>query len=259
MTQASDETRQNGAYESIGYKRKDNNNITVHIGKGLFIPETNFNIMLNSSSPSVFVRNASRVVFGEDVLLCSTVTGKHSNRSKKKGAIPAPTPLNPSGLDLIHGQHDYSYTVTLAMFLIYDPYACFLKYFLNMEKFNHLTEMQKLYHLNSVSNYVGALISELKKEKRVAGKNAKKNSAIEENCNAEEENYIDEEDRDNVSEKDEDNIDEDHQSIVVDEEHANDFGEKDEENSDDKYYSSDTETVLNEVELDFNVKKLHSM
>ncbi|KAK0169502.1 hypothetical protein PV328_011959 [Microctonus aethiopoides] len=171
MTQASDETRQNGAYESIGYKRKDNNNITVHIGKGLFIPETNFNIMLNSSSPSVFVRNASRVVFGEDVLLCSTVTGKHSNRSKKKGAIPAPTPLNPSGLDLIH--------------------------------------------------------------------------AIEENFNAEEENSIDEEDRDNVSEKDEDNIDEDHQSIVVDEEHANDFGEKDEENSDDKYYSSDTETVLN--------------
>lgn len=60
---------------------------------------------MNKSKPSLFVKDLARHLFGKEILLESTVTGKLSNRSKNMGdhGKSDPKPLDPTLLSSLRG------------------------------------------------------------------------------------------------------------------------------------------------------------
>lgn len=64
-------------------------NLQRHIGRDVWLQSSIYNnIIIKSDTPQKFVGNVVTSVFGEEVLLRSTVTGRSSNRSKKNKSIP---------------------------------------------------------------------------------------------------------------------------------------------------------------------------
>lgn len=62
-----------------------------------------FNALMNLNKPSIFVKNLARYLFGKEVLISSTVTGKESNRTKTKNIDSNLTPLDASLLATLRG------------------------------------------------------------------------------------------------------------------------------------------------------------
>ena len=55
----------------------------IHIGRGQRLSSSAYsNILINSRTPCQFVGNTLTAVFGEDILVKSTVTGRKSNRNR---------------------------------------------------------------------------------------------------------------------------------------------------------------------------------
>ncbi|KAH0558762.1 hypothetical protein KQX54_000524, partial [Cotesia glomerata] len=55
----------------------------VFIGNDQWVTEDYFATMMASSKISTFIDYAARYIFGDEILLKSTVSGRRSNRSKK--------------------------------------------------------------------------------------------------------------------------------------------------------------------------------
>lgn len=96
---------QGSQFVSIGYDDVESNK--THLGNNKWMPTKLFNAVMNNNKPSVFVKDLARYLFGTEILIKSTVTGKPSNRSKNKlenKNITNPEPLDPTLLTTLRGE-----------------------------------------------------------------------------------------------------------------------------------------------------------
>ncbi|XP_034935245.1 uncharacterized protein [Chelonus insularis] len=151
----------NGNFPPIGDDDKDNK--STHIGGGESIPTTTYKLMMSEKKPSVFVRDAAKVLFGEEILRISTITGKLSNRSRKSQKLKMEQKkLDPRLLNILED---------------------FTTHYSNQLKFSEMSSVERNGHIYKIGTYMGGLISELKSKSSPSNGKDKSNEENKENEN----------------------------------------------------------------------------
>ncbi|KAJ8678865.1 hypothetical protein QAD02_014652 [Eretmocerus hayati] len=132
----------------------------VHVGRDQWIPRKKWVYAFGMTKPKQFVRYLALHLYGPETLKKSTISGKPSNRSKKRGTIDGdkegseegckeeiklPETLDPEKLEAIRDS---------------------TRFFLRSKKFKEWSATTKESHIESINTYLTTYISDLKKKPR---------------------------------------------------------------------------------------------
>ncbi|KAJ8682815.1 hypothetical protein QAD02_018607 [Eretmocerus hayati] len=141
----------NGSHLSVGFE--DESNDMVHVGRDQWIPRDEWVYAFGMTHPKPFARYLALHSYGPETLKKSTISGKPSNRKKKKGMtesdggdaekIEKPNRLDPEKLEAIKDS---------------------TRFFLKSQKFDEWKTQTKESCIESVNSYLTTYISDMKKK-----------------------------------------------------------------------------------------------